>query len=264
MSRVCTPPTHALAVRCLAFCCLALGAAACVSTTTGREPTEPDLSEAARLNTQLGADYLRTGKPEQALEKLQKAVQQDPDYAPARSTLALVYAARGDTVSADEQFRKAVALQPNNPQTLNNYGVFLCGAGRRDEAVGNFLRAAKSPDFQSPAAAWTNAGVCVREDHPDDAERYLREALRISPNYPEALAHLAWLSLKNKDYLRARGFLQRFEQSGGRTTAESLWVGARTEEALGDVAAARRFEQRLLTEFPASDEATELSRRNAS
>lgn len=264
MSQVRISTTPLLVARWFALCCLAGAAAACVSTTTGREPTEPDLSEAARLNTQLGADYLRAGKPEQALEKLHKAVLQDPDYAPARSTLALVYAARGDTASADQQFRKAVALQPDNPQTLNNYGVFLCGAGRREEAVSNFVRAAKSPDFQSPAAAWTNAGVCVREDRPDEAERYLREALRISPNYPEALAQLAWLSVKNKDYLRARGFLQRFEQSGGRTTAESLWVGARTEEALGDAAAARRFEQRLLTEFPASDEATALSRRNAS
>lgn len=227
-------------------------------TTSGIDPSAADLREAARLNTQLGADYLRSGKSELALEKLHKAVQQDPDYAAAHTTLALVYAARGDAAKAERQFRESLELDADDPQTRNNFGVFLCSQGRREEAVRNFVAAAQSPDYRTPATAWTNAGVCLRREQPQQAEHYLRQALQVAPGHPDALAQLAWLSLRNGDHLQAKGFLQRYEQSGAPATAETLWTGARVAAALGDAAAASRYRQRLLTEFPASNEAREL------
>lgn len=238
--------------------CVALAGGACVTST------EVDLDEAARINTQLGADYLRSGNIARAVDKLQKAVEQNPAYAPARATLALAYAARGDAEGAERTFKEALRLQPDNPQTMNNFGVFLCARGRREEAVGYFLRAAKTPGYDTPAAAYANAGGCLRGTHPEQAETYLREALRIRADYPDALSQLAWISATRKDFLRARGFLQRYEDSGARMTAEMLWIGARAEAALGDAQAARRYRERLLTEFPASSEAVELSRNHAS
>lgn len=235
----------------------------CSACATSGE-SSVNLDEAARINTQLGADYLRSGKRAMAQEKLEKAIRQDPGYAPARTTLALVYVARGDRRSAEQQFRIALDLEPENPQTLNNFGAFLCTGGRLDEAAGFLVKAAKTPRYDTPAAAWTNAGACLRKARPAEAERYLREALRVQPDYPGALSQLAWISLQRKDFLRARGFVQRYEGSGAAPTAELLWVAALTEEALGDTAAAKRYKNRLLTEFPASEEAAELSKTNAS
>ena len=66
---------------------------------------------------------------------------------------------------------------------------------------------------------------------------------------------LARASLQKKDYLRARGFLQRYEKSGP-PTPETLWIGAQTESALGDTAAAQEYANRLREQFPESDESS--------
>ena len=54
-----------------------LGLALAACTTTDSNPQKADMEEAARLNAQLGIDYMRKGQYELALEKLQKAIDQD-------------------------------------------------------------------------------------------------------------------------------------------------------------------------------------------
>ena len=49
---------------------------ACVSTTTGNQPPEPDLEAAAVYNTELGRNYIQQGKYEIAMDRLQRAVKQ--------------------------------------------------------------------------------------------------------------------------------------------------------------------------------------------
>ena len=70
---------------------------------------------------------------------------------------------------------------------------------------------------------------------------------------------MAWLCYQKKDFWRARAFLQRYELAG-RPTAETLWIGLQTERALEDADATERYERRLKTEFPESDEAASLRR----
>lgn len=226
---------------------LLLALAGCVHTQQGG--SKPDLHEAARINTQLGIDYMRSGRLDLAREKLERAVQEDPDYAVAQSSLAFLYSRQGKTAKAEARYRRALALDSNNPDTLNNFGVFLCGQGKTAEAERYFLDAARDKNFATPEAAWTNAGVCVRRKEPDKAERYFREALKRNPEFPDALAQMALISFERKDYLRARAFLQRYEQVG-RPTPDTLRLAAQTERALGDAGAAARYEQRLRTEFP--------------
>ena len=61
----------------------------CVTSTEGS--MESNDEEAAKYNTQLGATYLQRGMLEQAREKLEKAVEQDPDQASARAYLGVLY-----------------------------------------------------------------------------------------------------------------------------------------------------------------------------
>ena len=242
---------------------LVLALAAC--TTTEVSPpggqTQPDLKEAARLNTQLGIDYMRKGQFDLALEKLEKALDQDDDLGIAHSAIALVYQRQGEAKLAGKHYREALDLNADDPVTLNNFGIFLCGQGDVREAEEIFLRAAKHKDNQIPADAWANAGVCLRREPKarERAEGYLREALRLNPSHANALALMAQYSYDKKDYLRARAFLQRYEIAG-RATPQTLALAAKTERALGDHVSARSYERRLRSEFPESAEAEEASK----
>lgn len=208
-----------------------------------------NLAEAARINTQLGIDYMRKGQNNLALEKLKRAVEQDPEYAIAQSSLAFVYSRNGDAKLAERHYRKALALDAQNPAARNNFGVFLCGIGRTAEAEQLFAEAAQDRRYATPEAAWTNAGVCVRKSDPEKAERYFRAALELNKEFPDALAAMAGLSYQNQDYWRARAFIQRFERAGTHN-AETLHIAAATETALGDRTAAQKYEQRLKREYP--------------
>lgn len=244
--------------RFLQMAILAIMLGACASDG----PTRANRNESARINTQLGIDYMRQGQYDHAQEKLNKAIDQDPDYAVAHSSIAFLYQQRGEIKLAEKHYRRALSLDSGNALTMNNFGVFLCGQGKVTEAEKYFMAAVQAKRYATPEAAWTNAGLCAMAFNPAKAEQYFREALRINPELGEALAQMAVLSFQQKDYLRSRGFLQRFEVVG-RPTAETLWVGAQTERALGDELAAHRYEARLKRDFPESQEAVNLSKKSS-
>jgi type IV pilus assembly protein PilF len=250
------------ATRCGVLLGVGLLLAGCMTTELQPPPgSRPDMKEAARLNTQLGIDYMRKGQFEAALEKLKRALDQDPNLAMAHSTIALVYQRKGDIQEAEEHYREALDLNSNDPGTLNNFGVFLCGQNKVEDAEEIFLKAAKNRENPQPADAWANAGVCVKNDKKlaDRAEGYFREALTIDARHPNALAQMAQVSYDKKDYLRARAFLQRYE-SVAQVTAQTLYLGALTERKLGDKQAARTYERRLRTQFPDAHEGYDLEK----
>ncbi|HSW12151.1 MAG TPA: type IV pilus biogenesis/stability protein PilW [Solimonas sp.] len=216
-----------------------------------------DLQEASRINTELGIGYVRDGRLQLAQEKLERALEQNPGNAQAHSMLAFVYQRRDDAHMAERHYRRALSINSEDSSVRNNFGVFLCGRGKTSEAEENFLAAARNRRYATPEAAWTNAGVCFRTKNPEKAEQYFREALRVNPAFPDALAEMLSLNVQRQDYLRARAFVQRYEQTG-RMTAEVLWLAAQTEGALGDVLAARKYQIRLKREFPESPEAAAM------
>src|SRR3546814_6294283 len=85
--------------------------------------------------------------------------------------------------------------------------------------------------YSTPEEVWANAGICVKNKDIALAEHDFREALRIKPDYRDALAQMALLSFDQQDFLRTRAFLQRYDLKRG-ATPELLGVAARTEYAL--------------------------------
>lgn len=239
---------------------LGLALAACTTTEgTVRPGVEPDLEEAARINTQLGIEYLRKGEDTLALEKLKKALEQDDGQAMAHAVVAFLYQRRGEYDLADRHYRKSLSRNDEDPNTLNNYGAFLCARGEWRRAERMFLEATEIRSNTAPEDAWANAGTCLRTHEPKRAEDYLREALKINPRHSNALAQMAELTFQKKDYLRTRAFLQRY-QAVARDTPQTLLLAARTERALGDQQAARGYERRLRKEFPEARENDQLGR----
>jgi len=230
----------------------ALVLGACAATTPERESqkqVEPDMKEAARINAQLGLEYMKKGDLRLAEEKLKRAVDEDSKLALAYTGLGIVYSRRGRDDDAEDAFKKALSLAPDSPDTLNNYGSFLCQKGKTEEAERRFVKAASNFDNTKPELAWTNAAACVRAKSTDKAEDYLRAALKANPEFPDALSLFATIAYDKGEYLRARAFLQRYE-AAAQPSPNTLWLRAKTEAALGDSTNARLYEELLKTKFP--------------
>lgn len=237
---------------------LALMLGACVTEHPNGSPLyKPDMAEASRLNTQLGLEYAREGQWALAMDKLKLAITERDDYAPAHAALAYVYARHGDNDLAEQEYRRALSLDADDPDTQNNFGVFLCGRGRSAEAQKLFRRAAANRNYSTPEAAWTNAGICPGTSQADAEADFMR-ALQANPQFPEALQQMAQLSFERKQYLRARAFEQRYRKVA-KPGPGMLLLSARTERALGETARADNYETQLVQQYPDSPEASQLS-----
>ncbi|MGQ0502252.1 MAG: type IV pilus biogenesis/stability protein PilW [Panacagrimonas sp.] len=215
---------------------------------------QPDFKEAARINTELGTAYTRNGDLDLALDKFDRALDQDPELAAAHAGIAFVYVRRGEPQRAEEHYLRALQLDARDAATRNNFAVFLCGQNRGREADRQFQEAANDPRYGEPEKAWTNAGVCARRvPDLDRAEGYFRKALAIRPEFAEALAQMASLSAERGDYLHARAFLQRYEKVAP-PSVQMLALGAQIEHALGDTGAAAEYERRLKAQSPSGSE----------
>jgi type IV pilus assembly protein PilF len=232
---------------------LLLAMSGCSSLEQMKETTEKN-RRIAQTHTQLGVGYLQQGKLEVALEKLQKAISADYEYAPAHSSIAIVYERLLKYDEAGKHYREAIDLSPEDGSVFNNYGVFLCNRGRAKEAEKYFIKAIEMPRYPTPELAYENAGTCARKI-PDlkKSEDYLTAALKRNPELPIALLNMAQIRFEQNNYLSSRGFLQRFE-AVSQHSAESLWLGVRIERKLGDKSAEASYAKQLQSKFPKSEQ----------
>ena len=235
-----------------------LGLAGCVSQTTGPIKADPDESDAADLNYQLGARYYRNGNYELARDRLLHSIKLDSRNAVAHSTLALTYEQLGNVRLATESYERAVRVAPRDYNVLNTYAVFLCRQRQFDDAERYFDRAVRIPENDNAEIMLTNAGVCMaQKPDPDKAESFFRRALELKPTYGEALLQMCVLKHSQGDHLNARAFLQRY-LSRNPPSADILYLGVEIEAQLGDDRARTEYEDRILREYPTSAEARRI------
>lgn len=240
---------------------LALACAGCVGGGSGglKHPTAADEKvKGAEIHTELGQRYMQQGDLKGAMEKLQQALTFDPNYAPARTVLGVLYERINDPANAELNYRKAVELDPKNGSLNNNLAVFLCKQGRASESKAYFDRALADPFYETPDLAMTNAGTCLlgSKDY-EGAEVYFRKALDRNANNADALYQMANVLYLKNDAFRARAFLQRLEAQG-QPSPTALKLGHDIELRLGDGEAARDYAKRLREKFPDSEPARAL------
>ena len=239
----------------LAFCIQVSG---CVSTSTGDDIPDPNSEDAAELNYQLGARYYNSGKYDLSRDRLLLAIEFDPEFALAYSTLGLAYEGLENPRLATQAYENAIDLAPKDPDIQNTYAVFLCRQGEFKRAAEHFLRAAEIETNDNSEVTLTNAGVCLVQQ-PDyvQAETFFRQALDVRHNYGEALLQMCLLKHHLKDDLTARAFLQRYLGSNV-PSPQVLNLGMQIEASLGDERAREVFANQILREYPDSIEARRI------
>jgi type IV pilus assembly protein PilF len=223
--------------------------------TTGHEADERTRS---RLRTELAAGYYARGNLSVALEEVNLALRADPGYGPAHNVAGLIYMALKEDQLAEQNFLQALRINPQDPDANHNYGSFLCQRKRAAEGIKHFMAAVRNPLYQTPERSYLNAGACARGagDVPG-AEDYLRQALKVAPNYPPALYFLADIAFARGDYLSARTYLVSVTRNM-TPTPEVLWLGVRLERKLGDRNSEESYALQLRKNYPDSPEARAL------
>lgn len=103
----------------------------------------PRTPKSFEVHELLGLVYAAQLKEAQALEQLQIAVKLRPGVAVARTNLAASLFRAGKLPLAEEQFSKAIALDPKSYEANHNLGEFYTQSGRLAEAV-PYLKTAQS------------------------------------------------------------------------------------------------------------------------
>lgn len=234
---------------------LALVALLAGCATNNEGPYPGASKKASRVNSELGAKYLRAGELRRADEKLRKALRQDKRNPDAHTAYALLNMRLNKPDKARTHFERALDLEPDNPQIQNNFGTFLCEEGEHDRGIDLFLRAADNRLYDTPAYAYANAGRCARAAGRDeDARTYLRRALENDPRLPSALRGSAELAVDEGRFEQAADYVERYREVAGADPA-ILWLGVRVERGRGDREAAKEYGLELLRRFRDSDEA---------
>jgi type IV pilus assembly protein PilF len=238
---------------------LVLVVTGCAGGTNTRDSSElTQRQQAASLNAQLGSDYFRQGNWEQAKEKLDRALEQDPRNVQAQMVAGLLYDRLGEQGKAEAHLQRAVALDEKNPEVRNAYAVYLCRHRKFEAGEKHALQAATDPLYKTPEWALLNAGHCaLGAGDIARAEKHFRRALEIQPRFAPALYEMANLEFQAKQFLLARAFFER-HMSSAEVSAAALWLGVRIETALGNRSLAADYARRLKKDFTTSDETKAL------
>lgn len=220
------------------------------------DPSRPQINnkKAAQSNADLGLRYMLQGKYEVAMQKLERSLEYDENYAPAHHYMAELYRRLGRNEDANEHFREAINNSDKDYMLYNNYGAFLCSWNHFDEGEKQFLKVLDDAVYPRRDQVYENLGLCM-ERKPDmaKAEKYLREALKLNPKQPKTLLSMARISYSQENYLSTRAYLQRYLDLT-KHTPETLWLGIRTERHLGDRNAVSSYGMLLKANFPDADE----------
>jgi type IV pilus assembly protein PilF len=205
---------------------------------------------AAQNNVALAEEYMKDGKYEIALARLQSAVKLDPSSPDAYTMLGYLYEKINRPEQAEANYAKSVKLAPDKGDYLNNYGQWLCRSGHPTEADPLFRKALADPFYKTPSIALGNAAACAtKAGKPELAESYERQALALDPNNAYALKAMASIQYQHGNYMSARGFAERL-LAVGKASPDTLELAAQIEDKLGNQDGARDYRNRLSTEFP--------------
>ncbi|MDB5804681.1 MAG: pilW [Betaproteobacteria bacterium] len=213
-----------------------------------------DPLESAKAHTELAFGYFQRGQMAVALDEVAIALRSRPDYFQAYNVLGLIQMDLSQNTPAEEAFRKALSIAPNDSDTLNNYGWFLCQTRRERESIPQFLAALKNPLYATPAKPYMNAGVCAEKiGDSAAAEEYYRKAFALEPGNPSVMMRLGDLYYKRNEFDKARFYVERVNKNFD-PSAGSLWLALRIERKTGNQPSESSYAAQLRRRYPDSPE----------
>lgn len=141
-----------------------------------RDPLTP------QEHVKLGTSYQEQGLRELAAKEFQAALGQQREYAPALVGLGNLSFEAGSLKEAEEYYRQALAVAPDDPSATNNLAmVYLSRGERLEEAELLARKALEQGGPLRPYVLDTLAGIYVRQGRYREAKAALDDAEALAP-----------------------------------------------------------------------------------
>jgi type IV pilus assembly protein PilF len=156
------------------------------------------LAEATR---NVGEAYLSGGNLLAALRELKKAEALNPDDHITQFDLGLAYYYRDRYDQAIEHLQRAIRLKPDYAPAINTLGNTYSAMGQWDKAIEIYEKIIEDAFYGTPHFVLSNMGVAYyqKKDYAQ-AEHYFMEALKINPDFINALAGLGAMYIDQGRY----------------------------------------------------------------
>ena len=218
------------------------------------ESDEPATRKRARIRVTLASSYFEKGQDTVALDEVKQALVADPNYGPAYVLRGLIYRRMNERGLAEDSFKRALQIDPNDADALHNFGWYLCGERREKESMPLFSRALGVPNYADQAKTLMAMGVCqTRMGQVKEAENSFARSYQIDPNNPVTAYNLAALLFQRGEDERAQFYIRRLNDTE-LANAETLWLGIKIEKRIGNTTVADQLAQQLGKRFPNSPE----------
>ena len=130
------------------------------------------------------------GKNAEALARLQRAIEIDPQRIETRVSLAQFYLRTNDVAKAEEAYRSALSINDKSSLAHVEYGRFLAGQNRTEQAEAEFNRAVEV-DPNNRDVRLVLAGFYFGQKRLDKAEEAYKGLAALDGDRPEGRATLA-------------------------------------------------------------------------
>jgi len=145
----------------------------------------------AEATRNVGEAYLVEGNLIAALRELKKAEQLNPDDHITQYDLGLVYMSRERYDQAIQHFERAVQLKPDYAPAMNSLGNAYAAQQDWDRAIEAYEKIIEDAFYGTPYFALSNLGLAYYHKKSfAQAEKYFLEALKLSPDFVQALGGL--------------------------------------------------------------------------
>jgi type IV pilus assembly protein PilF len=212
---------------------------------------ESETAKRSRIRLELAGAYFAQGQTGTALDEVKRALAANPSSVPAYNLRGLIYASLGENALADDSFRRALALQPSDVDVLHNHAWYLCTLKRYPEARLQFNAAIAQPQNRDRAKTLFALGVCESAaGELDAAEKALLGSFEIDAGNPATSAKLSEVLMRKGDLERARFYVQRVNNMPQFANADTLWLAARIEHRRGNASAVDELGAQLRARFP--------------
>ena len=250
----------------LALYVLLAGLVGCVSRTTDSRgqvvnrsdiltpSEETETQRRARIRLELAGSYFEAGRTAVALDEVKKALAIDAVSADAYNLRGLIYLRLNDHVQAEDSFRRALGLRPQDASIMHNHAWLLCQQKRYEDADKQFEHALAQPGYAARSKTLMAQGLCQdRAGLQARAELTLLKAYELDARNPIVAYNLSRLLSQRGEHQRAQFYVRRLNNSEW-ANAESLWLGIKVERELGDRVAGEQLASKLAQRFPESRE----------
>jgi Tfp pilus assembly protein PilF/peroxiredoxin len=140
----------------------------------------------AIADTNLARGFVKRKKYEMAYPLLKKAIEKDPKYMLPYVELAKLYELEGKNKEAEETFKNALNVEPENAAIISELGYFLTKLGRIKEAVEILDRAVKKNSYTP--AYYYYAYAIAKDGRLKDSITAFETALSMNPYDPKLYA----------------------------------------------------------------------------